>query len=151
MRVTRASDPPFVDHSTIPRVDITQMNTRARISKSICAKHSPHRHFPERHLRCSSSFFVTEQSQSGFKVTLFAFCFFNNLSLSNQAVSDLHFYTHTHNRPWECEGLNFESPRYRPLECEGLNFVSGFCIQFVSKLIIFLPDLDQPIFTCPRA
>ena len=26
-----------------------------------------------------------------------------------------------------------------------------FCIQFVSKLIIFLPDLDQPIFTCPRA
>ena len=96
-------------------------------------------------------FFVTEQSQSGFKVTLFAFCFFNNLSLSNQAVSDLHFYTHTHNRPWECEGLNFESPRYRPLECEGLNFVSGFCIQFVSKLIIFLPDLDQPIFTCPRA
>ena len=38
----------------------------------------------------------------------------------------LHTHTHTptHNRPWECEGLNFESPRYRPLECEGLNFVS---------------------------
>ena len=90
MRLTRASDPPFVDHSTIPRVDITQMNTRARISKSICAKHSPQRHFPKRHLRCSSSFFVTEQSRSGFIITLFTFCLFNNLATG--AAYALHNY-----------------------------------------------------------
>ena len=56
MLLTRASDPPFVDHSTIPRVDITEMNTRAWFSKSICTKHSPQQHFPIRYLRCSSSF-----------------------------------------------------------------------------------------------
>ena len=34
---------------------------------------------------------------------------------------------------------------------ESLILSCEFCIQFVSKLIIVLPDLDQSIFTCPRA
>ena len=67
--LTRASDPPFVDHSTIPRVDITEMNTRARFSKSICTKHSPQQHFPIGHLRCYNFFVVTKLSPSSFKVT----------------------------------------------------------------------------------
>ena len=77
MLLTRASDPPFVDHSTIPRVDITEMNTRARFSKSICTKHSPQQHFPIGYLRCYNFFVVTKLSPSSFKVTLFDFCFFN--------------------------------------------------------------------------
>ena len=68
MRVTRASDPPFVDHSTIPRVDITEMNTRARFSKSICTKHSPQQHFPIGDLRCYIFFVVTKLSLSSFIV-----------------------------------------------------------------------------------
>ena len=37
------------------------------------------------------------------------------------------------------------------LMSESLILSCEFCIQFVNKLIIFLPDLDQSIFTCPRA
>ena len=77
MLLTRASDPPFVDHSTIPRVDITEMNTRARFSKSICTKHSPQQHFPIGYLRCYNFFVVTKLSPSSFKVTLFDFGLFN--------------------------------------------------------------------------
>ena len=80
MLLTRASDPPFVDHSTIPRVDITEMNTRARFSKSICTKHSPQQHFPIGYLRCYNFFVVTKLSPSSFKVTLCAFCLFNTHS-----------------------------------------------------------------------
>ena len=68
MLLTRASDPPFVDHSTIPRVDITEMNTRARFSKSICTKHSPQQHFRIGYLRCYNFFVVTKLSPSNFKV-----------------------------------------------------------------------------------
>ena len=77
MLLTRASDPPFVDHSTIPRVDITEMNTRARCSTSICTKHSPQQHFPIGYLRCYNFFVVTQLSPSNFKVTLCAFCLLN--------------------------------------------------------------------------
>ena len=101
-------------------------------------------------------FLVTEQSRSGFKVTLFAFSCFNNLSLSNQAVSDLHFYTHTHTHT---HSIGLGSVRASILNLRDIvlwnvraSILSQkFCIQFVSKLIIFLPDLDQAIFTCPRA
>ena len=81
MLLTRASGPPFVDHSTIPRVDITEMNTRARFSKSICTKHSPQQHFPIGYLRCHNFFVVTKLSPCSFKVTLFAFCLLHSCNL----------------------------------------------------------------------
>ena len=68
MLLTRASDPPFVDHSTIPKVDIAEMNTRARFSKSICTKHSLQQHFPIGDLRCYNFFVVTKLSPSSFIV-----------------------------------------------------------------------------------
>ena len=95
MLLTRASDAPFVDHSTIPRVDITEMNTRARFSKSICTKHSPQQHFPIGYLRCYNFFVVTKLSPSSFKVTLFAFCLLNlhscNLHNCNLHSCSLHY------------------------------------------------------------
>ena len=146
MLLTRASDPPFVDHSTIPRVDITEMNTRARFSKSICTKHSLPQHFPIGYLLCN--------------------CSLHNCNLHS---CDLHS-CNLHNlryRHWESEGLMFVprilySMYYSTYHftaisgsadfhiSEDFYVVSLFCIQFVIKLIMSLPDLDQPIFKLPN-
>ena len=157
MRVSRASDPPFVDHSTIPRVDITQMNTRARISKSICAKHSPQQHFPKRHLRCSSSFLWQSNHEAVSKLHCLPSAvstIFHYQTKQFQIYTFTHTHTHTHTHTIGLGSVRASILNLRDIVLWNVRasiLSQEFCIQFVSKLIIFLPDLDQPIFTCPRA
>ena len=103
-------------------------------------------------------FFVTEQSRSGFKVTVCLLLFQQSFIIKPSSFRFTLLHTHTHTHTYS-HTIGLGSVRASILNLRDIvlwnvraSILSQkFCIQFVSKLIIFLPDLDQPIFTCPRA